>query len=173
MFTDLDIKRNRQSYTQFPHLFYSYSLLKSWSQWLQRLLQACSKTKEQWTLITYMRKKRAEGFVNILKYLLLFFFLLTVYFPLIKYWTPWDKQSAYFNAWKSYSTLCRLRQINTKSHYGKMSPAIAFCLPVLVLEECVSFIFIFCICLYKCWRTQPYVCPTKDQTCYKGNRLIF
>lgn len=29
-------------------------------------------------------KKRAEGFVNILKYLLLFFFLLAIYFSMIK-----------------------------------------------------------------------------------------
>lgn len=107
------------------------TLLKSRNQWLQRLLQVCSKFKERWTLNYIHVKKRAEDFVNILKYLLLFFFLLTVYFPLIKYWAPWDKQSAYFNAWKSFSTLCRLGQINTKSHYGKMSPTIAFCLPVL------------------------------------------
>lgn len=107
------------------------TLPKSWSQWLQRLLQVYSKFKEQWTSNYIDLKKRAEGFVNILKYLLLFFFLLAVYFPLIKYWASRDKQSAYFNAWKSHSTLCRLWQINTKVHYGKMSPAIAFCLPIL------------------------------------------
>lgn len=106
------------------------TLLKSWGQWLQRLSQVCSKFKEQWTSNYIHMKKRAEGFVNILKCLLLFFFLLAVYFPSIKYWAPWDKQSAYFNAWKSHSTLCRLREINTKAHSGKMSPAIAFCLPV-------------------------------------------
>jgi len=56
-------------------------------------------------------KKRAEDFVNILNYLLLCFFLLAICFSMARQWAPLDKQSAYFSAWKSYNTLCRLLQI--------------------------------------------------------------
>lgn len=112
--------------TSFIHTEYTFTkILKPVTP------KTISKFKEQYTSNYVHMKKRAEGFVNILKYLLLFFSLLAVYFPLIKYWAPWDKQSAYFNAWKSHITLCRLKKINTKAHYGKMSPAIALCLPVL------------------------------------------
>lgn len=119
-------KTTLNSPTYFIHTEYNFTkILKPVTP------KTTAKFKEQWTSNYIHMKKTAEGFVNILKYLLLFFFLLAVYFPLIKYWAPWDKQSAYFNAWKSHSTLCRLRQINTKAHYRKMSPAIAFNLPVL------------------------------------------